>query len=209
MAAEVLQVSVNAEEYCLFAINWWVTCLTKSEWASWVQAFGVGVALIFPLISKFISRRRALSLGIGVVNDVRHNLRELQTAIRGIGNENYCPDLHKVFECVRTINVKNARPEYLSALSVYDVNLMMRSILSVEELEQAIKDCFDYGQDSELFGFEMTKSLVVDRLTLEYDNLKNFEEVLSELYLTVNVKKIFPEISISDRIIYFWKRIKL
>ena len=53
MVSEVLQVSVNAEEYCFLAVNWWVTCLTKSEWASWAQAAGVSLTLYLMLKSFF------------------------------------------------------------------------------------------------------------------------------------------------------------
>ena len=34
-------------EYCLFFIQWWPLCMSKSEWSSWVQAIGsIGAILI-------------------------------------------------------------------------------------------------------------------------------------------------------------------
>lgn len=35
----------QASEYCLLWIDWWGTCLAKSEWAAWVQAIGALVAI--------------------------------------------------------------------------------------------------------------------------------------------------------------------
>ena len=32
-------------EFCLFAIDWWATCMTKAEWSGWVQAAGSIVAI--------------------------------------------------------------------------------------------------------------------------------------------------------------------
>lgn len=29
----------NSQEYCLLFIDWWPICMTKSEWAGWMQAF--------------------------------------------------------------------------------------------------------------------------------------------------------------------------
>ncbi|SOE37595.1 hypothetical protein [Delftia acidovorans] len=33
------------QEYCLFFLNWWPMCMTKSEWAAYLQALGVIVTL--------------------------------------------------------------------------------------------------------------------------------------------------------------------
>jgi hypothetical protein len=42
-----------ADEYCLFWIQWWATCLTKDAWAGWVQALGsllaLAIAIAIPL----------------------------------------------------------------------------------------------------------------------------------------------------------------
>lgn len=43
--AVAVEAAKPAQEYCFFWINTWPTCATKSEWASWLQSFGVLVAL--------------------------------------------------------------------------------------------------------------------------------------------------------------------
>lgn len=52
---------VNEAEYCLLWIDWWGTCMTKSEWASWSQLFGVVasllIALYFPISSERMRRK--------------------------------------------------------------------------------------------------------------------------------------------------------
>lgn len=37
------------DQYCLLWINWWATCLSKDEWASWVQAIGT-LAAVFAAV---------------------------------------------------------------------------------------------------------------------------------------------------------------
>lgn len=34
------------QEYCFLWIDWWATCMTKSEWSGWVQALGSIVAIL-------------------------------------------------------------------------------------------------------------------------------------------------------------------
>lgn len=46
MNGELIDVAIKSDEYCFLWIDWWATCLTKSEWASWAQVIGVFVAII-------------------------------------------------------------------------------------------------------------------------------------------------------------------
>ncbi|QPS81642.1 hypothetical protein I6G47_00725 [Delftia lacustris] len=57
MAISALQTAAP-EEFCFLWRNWWAICMTKSEWASWVQAIG-SVAAIF---SGFYLARKTLRL---------------------------------------------------------------------------------------------------------------------------------------------------
>lgn len=46
-----------AQEYCLFYWNVWPMCMTKAEWAGWMQAIGV-LATIFSLTLGIISEKK-------------------------------------------------------------------------------------------------------------------------------------------------------
>lgn len=52
----------KAPEFCFLWINWWVTCMTKSEWASWAQFLGVVGSLLMtlylPLRSEALRREQ-------------------------------------------------------------------------------------------------------------------------------------------------------
>ncbi|MFG0610870.1 hypothetical protein [Delftia sp. WSY_14] len=48
----------NSQEYCLFWTDWWPICMTKSEWASWVQATVVLLTIFLTFTSYAISRSR-------------------------------------------------------------------------------------------------------------------------------------------------------
>lgn len=43
-------------EYCLLAIQWWPLCMTRTDWASWVQAVGSIAAV---LLAMFVFHRQA------------------------------------------------------------------------------------------------------------------------------------------------------
>jgi hypothetical protein len=46
--ARAVEVAKPAQEYCLFWFwtSWWPLCMTKAEWASWMQALGTIAAVI-------------------------------------------------------------------------------------------------------------------------------------------------------------------
>lgn len=46
-ALTTIATAAQPAEYCLLWVNWWATCLTKSEWAGWMQAVGAIVAIVF------------------------------------------------------------------------------------------------------------------------------------------------------------------
>lgn len=50
-----------SSEYCFLWIDWWASCLTKSEWAAWTQAVGSILALAVAsaiAVWQVIARRR-------------------------------------------------------------------------------------------------------------------------------------------------------
>lgn len=53
----------QATEYCFLFIQWWPVCLTKSEWAAWVQAVGsvaaIGIAIVLGRATDRDQRRHA------------------------------------------------------------------------------------------------------------------------------------------------------
>lgn len=51
--ARAVEISKPAQEYCLFKVDHWATCMTKAEWSGWVQAAGSVIAI---LASAFLLR---------------------------------------------------------------------------------------------------------------------------------------------------------
>lgn len=53
---------MSEDQFCLFWIDHWVTCLTKEQWAAWVQAIGgvlgLAVAIAVPWWMKFHETRQ-------------------------------------------------------------------------------------------------------------------------------------------------------
>lgn len=70
--AAAVEVAKPAQEYCFLWINTWPTCATKSEWASWLQSFGVLVALYAAIKAPEWSRK----------NNAAHLERMLHTYVK-------------------------------------------------------------------------------------------------------------------------------
>lgn len=50
------------EQFCLFWIDHWLTCLTKEQWAVWVQAVGGTLALLIAIAVPWGIRRHELQV---------------------------------------------------------------------------------------------------------------------------------------------------
>lgn len=46
---------MHTPEYCLFWIDWWPMCMSKTEWASWVQALGGLIAIV--AAGRYVARQ--------------------------------------------------------------------------------------------------------------------------------------------------------
>lgn len=72
-------------DYCFFWIDHWSTCMQKSEWASWVQAFGAIAAIIGAAwIAGDQERKRILSQKQAAISKARTFAGSLLGAAEGI-----------------------------------------------------------------------------------------------------------------------------
>lgn len=66
--ADAANAAKPPQEYCLFWIDWWPFCMTKAEWASWVQALGaiaaIGGAAFIASRQERNARRSAKQLAV-------------------------------------------------------------------------------------------------------------------------------------------------
>ena len=73
-------------QYCLLAVNHWAACMTKAEWAAWVQAFGSIVALAVAVGLAWRSdkshERQAERAGLIFGHQLIMALRGIETACR-------------------------------------------------------------------------------------------------------------------------------
>lgn len=65
------------QEYCLLFIDWWPMCMTKSEWAAWLQFLGVGAALFSvvygPVIQRAQNSAHAKKMLLSAIVSLRQN----------------------------------------------------------------------------------------------------------------------------------------
>ncbi|MFP5444340.1 MAG: hypothetical protein ACLGIY_12240 [Betaproteobacteria bacterium] len=57
--ARALDSAKPAQEYCFLWIDWWATCMTKTEWAGWMQAIGAVTALGIAIGLPYFQKKRA------------------------------------------------------------------------------------------------------------------------------------------------------
>jgi hypothetical protein len=88
--ADAATAAKPAQEYCLFWIDWWPMCLTKSEWAGWMQGVGSLLAVVgagaFPYWLKwradkesFNRARQCLLMQCALIGEI-HTLASVQGA---------------------------------------------------------------------------------------------------------------------------------
>lgn len=75
-----LDVVAKADEYCFLFIEWWPFCSTKSEWAAWVQAFAVFVALFVPCIQYVIKKCKMRELAHEYSFNILERIKYLEDA---------------------------------------------------------------------------------------------------------------------------------
>ena len=80
-------------EICLLWGDWqiqqWWSCMSKSEWAAWAQAFGVLGALLMPLIASCWKKRISKKISKEILFQINKNLIFIDFAIQKLKEENY------------------------------------------------------------------------------------------------------------------------
>lgn len=71
-----------ADEYCLLGINWWATCMTKSEWSGWAQFLAVAFTLLAPFVIAYRKEKQAKKLMVTLIEDISFNLEFLKAIAR-------------------------------------------------------------------------------------------------------------------------------
>lgn len=93
----------NSSDICIFwgdwQLNFWWSCMTSSEWASWVQAIGVlltlAITLLLPTIRNYFAKRRYLKIAKSYGALLRKKLKHLERSseiLRMIGTPLYSDD---------------------------------------------------------------------------------------------------------------------
>lgn len=66
-------------EYCFLWIHWWATCMTKAEWATWMQAIGsvlaLGIAVWIPIALRTQDMRQRKSAALTAAEIVIAGIR--------------------------------------------------------------------------------------------------------------------------------------
>lgn len=116
-------------QVCLFGIDHWVACLTKSEWASWVQAIGS--------IGAVLAALKVVSMAHGLAQD--RQAEDRKTA-RRVSLEHWARSLDRCREiCVemmaRAEGMAEGAPYFLSARANLQTVLDLMKARSLDALE--------------------------------------------------------------------------
>lgn len=120
------QVKIEADEFCLFFIEHWSTCSTKSEWASWIQAFGVISAILLPAVLAMIKRYKSKKFSLMVFFEIDH-LKSMVLSVEAyLDHLSSNPDTtakHVLRALEELRDIKEPSNERLSALGYLDPEL--------------------------------------------------------------------------------------
>ena len=153
------------QEYCMFWTNWWWLCMTKAEWAGWVQAVGsiaaimAGVAVVHWQLQRQqhqqrVDQTRKYRLIAGHIFAMRGAL----TRILDLPKEHWATPLKKFQAHSAELDTFHANdvPEYIISATI--VQIRIRSI----QVVAAVQNCCQETDDQTTFEtIELMKSLEI------------------------------------------------
>ncbi len=106
--AEAIGVAAAAakppQEYCLLWINWWPTCMTKSEWSGWLQFVGsilaLFIAISIPYYQNIVNRKKNIEMA---KQCLQHQCGAITALMATIENQNIRLCVNSVKETLNTV----------------------------------------------------------------------------------------------------------
>lgn len=189
------------QEYCFLWINSWGTCMTKSEWSAWVQAFAVLVALGLPFVLKKREKYESLKRALQFHGQLKHIIFNLTCQLDYLDGTVVFSKLSEVKDVIASIRPIHYRAEFLTSLSGYDNKLSHRLLLvadGIEENRQVIFDCIEDGtyDDNAIFLTENSYEI----FNCELEKLIVIERELQDLSLIINPKEIYEKLHFMQKL---------
>ncbi len=178
-----------AEEYCLRLLDqtWW-TCLTKAEWASWAQAFGVVGTISTPFVYSFIKRVRAYRLLRAMQPYITNSLQTIKNSKRYLLENFDTPKGRLVRASQMLESIRHPYKEEIDAMSLIDPALGMRMLDLMRATELYPKLIENTLRDSNSLDVEIIWRLHADHIGAEMDGLISEWQMFID-YFPVKFKK--------------------
>lgn len=138
--------AMPGDEYCFLWVDWWATCMNKSEWSGWIQAYAVVIALALPYFSAKINRWNSLKLALEFAGPLRRSVDNIEWHVRHLEKSNEFQFKSDVINIIETIRPIKLRAEFLTSLAKFDSKIVHRLLVAVDDIEEVKAQIKIYAQ---------------------------------------------------------------
>lgn len=177
-----------AQEYCLFWLDWWPMCMTKSEWSGWVQAFGS----IFAIFAVFLlayyqfaqQRRLAAKSAHTIFTKVMAGLVAFKHAL----NNDYF-DGRDLFYVRLQRSLLEDHLSICKGIAFQDIGIGYKELLLATRatliqlmlaLDEADSEAIEFGNGEKLLS-ESSNSLMIEKLHVIMEKHEKSIEMAAEI----------------------------
>lgn len=157
------------QEYCLFWIDHWSTCMTKGEWSGWAQFTGaiaaLALAIFLPIVSSRRTQRQHFRLAQANITQLVDILDTMLEAGGGMGYANAFAHVRVAIKAM----LDSCRQVAIWELPVNGLDHWNTAILVAEQIHYLSMDK-PLGAD---IGF---RKMIEDRLEAVQESLEKFEK---------------------------------
>jgi hypothetical protein len=159
------------QEYCLFWSDfWWWMCMTKTEWAAWVQAIGVIAALLIPVISVLYNKYSNKKTADKLIKEINHYHGIILREVSCLRNFDEKTPKWLMNDSLNYLSqFRHPSQERLDALAKLDIDLAMNiKGVFLDGISQ-IKKRQDFYENEDVLIVQFSRILVKDLDIIELE----------------------------------------
>lgn len=204
--------TVEVTEVCLFWGGWqiqqWWSCMNKSEWASWVQAGAVTIALLSPLFNKRKEKFTALKIALEFLPQLERKTGHILWHVNFFENEDNFKNINDVLKNIETLQDLDFSSDFVAAMTRYDYHFLSKILVVTNETKNIVNSLKLFANtEFSSMNHEICRQFAYGALRQNLDKLLLLERRLLNINFILNPKNIFGPIGLKHEMIYFFKRL--
>lgn len=186
MIGNLIDVAIKSDEYCFLWIDWWVTCLTKSEWAAWASFFAVAITLWFTYRSSKkndirINKKSQIAMRV-LISQLRLVLEILEKLSRNNFPDERISLLNRLEQCYQKID-KYSDLAAESILHWGDYYFDALADINVKLQIACVDKRWNMGQDTDSEDLRLKINHFTSKYESEFEYKNGFNKTILEVFL--------------------------